>query len=422
MHQTKIQQHIIKVIGLLGDSSVLEKTLRNSDFTELSGPGKEALTSTEINEFAYYRDNFYPDFRNTMFVKTSRAATTRFTKDYNKPVTFIRQGKELSILVKEVTVFLFKGHIGLFAISFALPENCQTIGYLSEISLVIKNFDSLLVQQLKWHEWISQHLLNGIPLRGLTVKADEYSGSKLKLYTVIDLAENVPSREQLLFDLATSSPLGSGSGEGLWAPSPVYYQTLLKEKIAPFNNWEALCLFDSFTCIGNGQLNGLNYSTWELTYCRIYLFQLFFKYNLYRYNSDIHDAPVKLRNDFEQFLSTYKMSHISFNFLPNEIFEKIGRSLDINNELKAFEQRITQLSSKIQEEKQSKTNTLLQIVSVLTAISSAEPAIDFLQKIHVQLGWSNLQFYGTLTGILLLIAAALVYYLYTNKVIKWLKL
>ena len=193
----------------------------------------------------------------------------------------------------------------------------------------------------------------------------------------------------------------------------------MKNKISIFNNWESLCLFDSFTTIGNGVLfSDDNKKTWEDTYFRVYLFRLFFKYNLYRYNSDLHGNTLQLRNQFEQFLNQYNLSHISFNFLPNEIFNKIGVALKLDEELNTFQTRINRISTAIQEEKQSRTNALLQFVSVLGGLGSVMPVYDGLLLAKKYLGLNNLVFYTLLVLILLCIGLGLLAFLMPELVKK----
>jgi hypothetical protein len=142
-------------------------------------------------------------------------------------------------------------------------------------------------------------------------------------------------------------------------------------------------LFDSFTTIGEDILK-YERAKWEDSYFRIYLFRLFFKYNLYRYNSDLHFNTVKLRNQFEIFLNNYNLSHISFNFLPNEIFNRIGDALHLEEELITFQNRINRISSAIQEEKQSRTNALLQFVTVLGGLGAVQPVLDMLSFVKTK--------------------------------------
>jgi hypothetical protein len=294
-----------------------------------------------------------------------------------------------------------------------------------------RQFETELNNGMKWHDWISKQLICGIELRSKknkVVKADEYSGSKFKVFCVIDCVEK-ENRSALLFDMATASRLETGKGEGDYAPSIEYLEDVSKNKISVFNNWEALCLFDSFTCVGKDILKeNWQRSTWEYTYFRVYLFRLFFKYNIYRYNSELHDKPVKLRSQFEEFLNDYNLSHISFNFLPNDMFDKIGKALKLDEELSAFESRINKLSATIQEEKQSRTNMLLQAVTALGAISSVQPILNGLNYAQNFLGLSNISFYFILFFLILCIILFVVNFIMPEKIkavkkiiIKWFK-
>ena len=201
----------------------------------------------------------------------------------------------------------------------------------------------------------------------------------------------------------------------------------MKNRVSLFNNWESLCLFDSFTTIGN---NGLlthenndiekgKLDTWQDTYFRIYLFRLFFKYNLFRYNSELHKDTVNLRNRFERFLNEYNLNHISYNFQPNEIFQKTGIALDLENELTLFQQRINRISSAIQEEKQSRMNKLLQIVTILSIMASIQPIFDLLSWAQTMYAWSD-KFQNILQILIFVIWFSLLFFiLFSDKVLKY---
>ena len=418
MIDTKINHSIIKIVGLLGEYPT---SLRKSFQIDLVKNGyKEDVGSA--NSEKILKDIFYPDFRSLMFIKNDdkndvELLSRRFYSDEAKIVGFVKRDRDKRIIDKynihvvKSEIFFFGEQIGLFSLTLKINESNQSVTFISNIINQCRNFDAEININAtdvqfgpRWHEWISKNYLCAIKLRDekKKIKADEFSGSKFKVFSVFDCEIPSVDRRNLLFDLGTSSPIKSSIGEGNYAPHPDYFNEVMKNKISIFNNWESLCLFDSFTTIGNGVLfNGGNRITWEDSYFRIYLFRLFFKYNLYRYNSDLHDNTIKLRNQFERFLNNYNLSHISFNFLPNEIFNKIGEALHLDEELNTFQNRINRISSAIQEEKQSRTNALLQFVSVLGGLGSVKPVFDGLSLAQKYLGWSNWLFYTLLVIILL---------------------
>jgi hypothetical protein len=127
-----------------------------------------------------------------------------------------------------------------------------------------------------------------------------------------------------------------------------------------------------------------------------------------------HDS-VKVRDEFETFLNNYNLSHISYNFLPNLIFHQHRKSLQIDEELEKFQERINRISQAIQEEQQKRSNLLLGIVGAMTSISSVEPILGVLDETRTKLNWNSPLFY-TLTGLLVvLISIPLVAYLFPEK-------
>ena len=442
MYNNQVNTALIKIVGLLGDfskkeMSLYQKKLVASGFIADDYPVKNEDDKVKRDEGIEksLKDLFYPDFRDIMFMKSNndnnnrKLLSRRYKNEEKRALSLIKKNKDKStvefpIIISNTEIFLFPGQIGLFSITIEIDKKENTLDDINNIIFLSRQFETDTNKGQKWHEWISKNLISGIELRSnekKIVKADEYSGSKFKVFSVIDCEEK-ENREALLYDMSTASVLTSGKGVGDYAPSKNYIKEILENKISIFNNWDALCLFDSFTCIGSNVITQeWQKSTWAYTYFRIYLYRLFFKYNIYRYNSELHDEPVKLRNQFEQFLNDFNLSHISFNFLPNEIYEKTGKALKLDEELGSFQARINKLSSAILEEKQSKTNMLLQVVTALGAISSVQPVFDGLSLVQKYLGWSNGVFYTLLVLILLGIALGLLAFLMPELVKKIIK-
>jgi hypothetical protein len=180
-----------------------------------------------------------------------------------------------------------------------------------------------------------------------------------------------------------------------------------------------LPLFDSFTTVGYNLLNDdqhqVKYNTYANMRFRVYLFNLFLKYNLFRYNSKINTDSVKTRDEFEGFLNTYNISHISYNFLPNLIYHGLRKSLQIDNELKQFQDRINRISQAIQEKQQKRSNLFLGIVSFLATISSVGPIFNYLEEIRIKLLFNPFAFYFIIGIILIVIAFPILMYLFPEK-------
>jgi len=425
----KVNSSIIRIVGLLGEipeksADKLFQKFRDAGYHRDLYP-VDTNGAKDGRSLQFLKDYFYPNFRNLMFLRDNEDETFRYIKLDNQTVSLIYGRNErrriYSIGIHKSELYLFKEQIGLFSISIEIQEANKNLDDISNIISVVKNFDAELEDGTLWHHWISKELLANIPLRSTDesiVSSDEYSGSKFKVYSVLDFEHERQERKNHLYDIATSSPLGAGFGRGFYAPDEQYFDQIMTNRIAVFTNWEAVCLFDSFCCIGDKNLNepgSISYISWDYTYFRIYLYRLFFKYNLYRYNSMINETDAKkilLRDQFESFLNKYNIGHISFNFLGNELFNKTGHALELDKELITFRERINNFSKVLQEERESKTNNLLQIVTVLSGLSSVAPAIDMINQAEHYLQWPPIIFYGLVSIITITIILGIIYYIF----------
>jgi hypothetical protein len=277
---------------------------------------------------------------------------------------------------------------------------------------------------IPFQQWVSKEVLCGIPLVGDNLELDEYSGSKFKVYSVIELpspSSDIPyDRDHLLYEIGTSSPIGVVGSKHRLCPSESYYEGLIAQKISAFRNYEGLALLDSFTVIGHGNYTALNedsevyipHHTWNRVYFGIYIYNLFVRYSLFKFNAQFLSNPVKYRDEFQDFLNHYNFKHISFNFLPNLIFDRVRAALSIEEEIETFEKRLGSLATSIQEQQEKRQAFLLTIISVISAIDAIEGILAGLNQVQARLGWSSLPFYFILTIALLIVGYFLLGYLF----------
>lgn len=412
----KIQNSIIKIVGLLEEKPGLQAVLEKNEYLREEPSADNA---------SFFKDYFYPDFRNLMFFNHSRVNNRRYKKEINQQISLSDSKNTEELIVKNAEVLLFGGdYIALFCISVQLENKNPEIGQISGLLNLVRQFDTLTNQKTKWCNWIENDILGGSKIRGRGVSVDEYSGSKFKLFTVIDLLKGIDSenRTKLLYDLGTSSPLGSAADSTMiFSPHPDYYSKIMENKLSVFNNWESLSLLDTFTVIGTDILTDDNhYNTWDYTYFRIYLFRVFFKYNLYRYNSMVShdDKIVTLRSKYEEFLNIFNTFPISYNFLPNEIFKQIGKGLKVQLELNDFHSRITRMSETIKEKKQEQMNLLLALISILSAIASAAVIPQIINQIKNITGYSAIIYFAFIFLVLVVIISILIRFIKPVKKIK----
>ena len=433
----KVSSSIIKLVGIF-ESTPVKKTI--SEFRS-SGYTSDSLDERTLG---FYKNYWYPEFRDLLFLFKGDAAAAHLSKNMDQKFEFIKSKDKqtnepiikVSAGIKSVELFLFPNGLHFFSVELYSPE--QRLSEISELTNCARDFDKEVMiegQTTKWVNWIEKNCLNNIKISSspadAQVHVDEFSGSKFKLFTVVDLVESDEIKapgviSELLYDIGTVSPINVANGQHGLSPSKSFFEEIMTDKIEVFQNYAMLPLFDSFTTVGYNLLNGNEdqqkgkYNTFSNMYFRIYLYNLFLKYNLFRYNSNMIADSVKTRDEFESYLNTYNISHISYNFLPNLIYQGLRKSLQIDNELTQFQERINRISQAIQEEQQKRSNMLLAVVGAMTSISSIEPVLGFMENTRNSLKWGKFGFYFLVSTLLLSLAVPLVAYLFPDKKRKFL--
>lgn len=425
----KVNKSIIRITGIFESDGIVatERKLKDAGY-------KDEI----IDNQQFHKNYWYPEFRDIFFRKENKETAARIlVNDCNEKVTFIRRNKDREVIkntqaiIKSKEVYLFPNGLHFFSISF--DTTGMSLLNISDLTFSSRDFTAELegYKEKEWVKWVENEVIAGIKIYSTwdqkTIPVDEYSGSKFKLYTVVDLEPNDSINQQvideLLYDVGCVAKIGSAGGKEYFSPSESYYNLLLEDKISAFNNYAMLPLFDTFTTVGFGILSNdfshitynETYITYNETYFRIYLFNLFIKYNLYRYNSDMRLDSVKTRNQFEKFLNNYNISTISYNFLPNLIFEKHRKSMLVEEELAKFEERINRISQSIQEDQQNRMNTLLGIVGLVTSIGSVEPAIELLESGRESLEFEMAPFYTMVVFLVIIVSIPVLSYLFPEK-------
>jgi len=427
----KINKAIIKIIGMIEYPADYEKKLKDDGYRL-----EEDILSeiNRLNSSNYYKNSYYPEVRKMLFVDDKGYSSVKtYQKNKKYDLNFYKRDgdgnvlfdKPYSVKLTESEVFLFpeKERIGMFSLQLELGKNC-TLEDVSDINDLARPFKTDMNSNIdiresfEWIDWIEKNILIGQKIHGDDVKMDDYSGSKFKIFTVIDTQEEQTHKERCytLYDIGCGVPIGSASGEDpRFTPSKSYYDKLMKGNISVFNNWDALALFDSYTVVGTDLLAKIySEQSYTTTYFRVYMFNLFFKFNLYRFNANLHEGTLSVRDEFEGFLNTYNINQIAFDFLPNLIYHTQRKALDTDVELKKFNKRISRISEGIQEQQQKRTNALLTFVSIVASAGSVIPIYNNLEEIKAYLGWSTNIFYTILSVLVLVTGFFLFKYIFSE--------
>ena len=373
----KITNHIINVCGIFLYSNDFENKIYQSGY--------------KLNINSNYKDLFYPTYSKLLF--TQKSVNKRYTKyTESEFLTLLIRGrdnniiKEASFQINSYNLYLFEDNFGLFSLDISLADADISLSEYSDATFLLRSFGSKLKNNdIDWCQYIEKNVLIETRIRGEEILVDEFSGSKFKLYQVIQLNTQISEAEQtsLLIDIATISKIGSSISDSYDSNSKEYYQNLIDSNlISVFKNWKGLSLFDTFTILGYNILD----QDWKLNnykdlYFNIYLINIYIKYSLFRYNFQVIDFPKKLREKFENFIAEYNLTQISYNFLPNLLHNKQRVSLEIPEELSGLNDKIIKLSDKIKEEQQSKTNFILGIISFFSSLAAFSPIVDFAYEL-----------------------------------------
>ncbi len=424
--EIKTTETLIKLVGIF-DHKYNQKLLHRFE--------SKSYKRESFSDNQFLRNTFYPEFRDLMFIGKETSSLVIYSKQESSNIVFQKDNSQnhLEVHAELGEIELFLAPNGLHFFSIQLIPVKKDLGSISDLMFCARNFETRVIDAdniQSWVSWIEHHILDGIAIStkgNKKINVDEYSGSKFKLFSVFDVAESTynistETRENLLYDLGSVAPIGTAGGNSFYTPNDAYFESLLEDKIAVFKNYTVLPMFDTFTVMGQSILSSDNpaskqnmFLTWHQTYFRIYLFNLFIKYNLFRYNHEMSDDSVKVRDEFENFLNTYNLSHLSYNFLPNLIFHHHRKSLQIDEELEKFQDRINRISQAIQEEQQKRSNLLLGIVGAMTSIAGLQPILDYLEigRKVLQLGYFS--YYVLIVLIVAVASIPILSYLFPEK-------
>ncbi len=358
------------------------------------------------DSFKLYSKLFYTNFTNQIISQkvfdenAGEEWVHHYRHKHPEQYTGLRlQGTEQSFIfnILRLDLFLFRekisiksgANMGLFAIMTSLPGQQDTD--LSKITSFTSCFrDMSTMNQLDYDgrkysipEFIEEHFLEKNCLLNETV--NRIQGTKLKAYSVISVPQETELSDAMLFDIGTCSPPGTSLGGKPYSPGKEYLEEVVKEnKVACFEGWKALSLFDNFTVIGHRITSHSLNLEWGETRFFIYAYCLKQKYYLFSINSDLSDMDVlkhrikKLRDSFTEFINMNELDVISNNFLPNILYKKIRQSFDIPDELKSLEKKIETINVLTRENSARKMTGILTLLTILSIASTIKDSTDLI--------------------------------------------
>lgn len=358
-----------------------------------------------FNNFYYesFINSIFPNFKNSgkkYFDKDLAEKTKRYTKKINSGIVIIQTSGEETfeypIHIEYLDLYIFPENIAIY--SFKCDLSNQTFDQLTFIINQIRNTGlngplQFLADQLKFLDGGANSTMQAM---GISF------GNKLKAYSLIEHNLNLQKENEfkLLYDLSTCSPIGSASGNIKdFQPSDEYLE-LLKEHnlISIFDNWSALCLFDTFTALFKPK--ALKKFVWENAYFNlIFLHSLYVKHYLFRINKKFFlegSDKQELEEEFYRFDKYFNLKQISFNFLPQIIYNKVRGGFEIDEELEQLKDSIERANAKDKSKRDKRINDVLTVIALLTVFSIIWDVSEWINKLF----YGNDKTYNLLSGIL----------------------
>lgn len=192
-------------------------------------------------------------------------------------------------------------------------------------------------------------------------------GNNLKIYQIVQ-TEDAEPKNDLLYEIATFSPIGAVNGkekQGL-TPSVDYFNHIMQNNsVSAFYSWRALALVDSFTVLAGKK----DFSIWpqinhyfpliylrcifEKTYC-------FSRNNAYRMNRSATNLSEEL-TDIEKY---YFYDNITYNFLPNMLYQAMAKGLGIKEEREELSKQIKERTKHDNDKKKKQEDNRRDLITL----------------------------------------------------------
>lgn len=201
-------------------------------------------------------------------------------------------------------------------------------------------------------------------------------GNKFKLYQTIGI-DSDEIDDSLLYELGTSSPIGCVKSPQELTPSESYYKGIISTNmVAPFNDWKGLALMDSFSVVSKREQNELQqyFKLWNTYYFQlIFLRCLFEKTFCFSRNISyrMNENTCNLSKDIAQMERYYFYDKISYNFLPNLLYEAISKGMELKEEREELSEQIKESARRNENDEKKEEDKRRDYITLGLAVFAA---------------------------------------------------
>lgn len=368
---------------------------------------KDWYTEIDQLERDFYEKNYYDNYNSVIIkpplAKSNISATNSFrhiVKNDNpglKSIFAISKAERIEFSITRIDLFFFpenyytdsKEKLGILNFRVEPVQGNMNIRSLNNLILALRRLEDGQVEyNNKLYRIIDfvNNFIAGEASAKISLKIN--FGTKLKSFLVINTNNYELSGQQaneMLFDLGNLLPIGTTHNESpnLSLTKDYYDEIIKKDLISVYRNWTALSLYDTFTVIGDH----LDPITWGETYFSSYIHCLHLKFSLFRINMELSDdyklklSSQRIKYDFVNFLNNHNFYQISYNFLPNIIYEKICSGLHIQQEVEALERKVKEIDLFYDNIRNQRINSFLLVITIISFISAVWDMSEFIRSL-----------------------------------------
>lgn len=366
----------------------------------------------EILEEAEYRNisNFYYESFVDSLVEVKQhkqhkvyGSTAHLTMKRNMPCKLNHSKLEKDgweFTVSQLHLFFFPYDICLFAIEIEEPGNCDP-NQLTMVHSLLRDVNSyekiteqeqILLDAPRYIEAIEplMKVCEVTDSKGKVTYTPQYTdlahtGNKLKAFQIIGANE---FSDELLFELGTMSPIGCVKDHTqFFSPSASYFNGIINDNtISAFQNWKALALFDTFTIMQKDG-DAKNLWLWRDSYFRLIYIHAFYQKtllfvvnNLFRSDAANSKCATLLQQMKEQ-EHWYAFTNISYNFLPQMIYNAIDRGLEIASEREQLHRYLVQEAERQESLRERHIGKLLTALTLLAVLSALYDGTSLIREV-----------------------------------------
>lgn len=314
----------------------------------------------------------------------------RFRRDVNAQVAVgVGEGRSVAVDVRSLQLCLAPFGIVLFSVAMAMHDleyndMARALLTMRDLCRYDRQGAGPFVEAALRPVYDAYRLTHSVP--PLTTDGEgpinlhmlAENGNKLKLFQIIETTDiNVTTTGSATFDRALYTmgclaPMNTLPDTG--RDHDVYYDRVMEAgKVAVFDDWRALALFDSFTILA-AELPDFRRHIWTSDYFGlIFLYSLFHQAFLLRYDAHFraYDCDIKrLEADILLFERRYRYDRFSYNFLPLELSHAMERALELPDSSDNLHNMVTQASAVYDKESDDKMNRVLTLLTVITICST----------------------------------------------------